>query len=371
MAAVADVLVVGGGAIGAACARELARAGRRVLILEPERDAGQAWRAAAGMLAPQIEAAADDPVLPLALAGRDLYPALAAELAETTGIDIGLWREGIAWVAADEAEAGMLQDRCAWQRRHGQDSEWLTAAELQGRWPWLGAAAGALWAPHDGALDPIRLVSALRADAQRHGAALVNDAAVALERNGECITGVTGREGRYSAADVILAGGAWSAQVEGLPRPLAVAPVRGQMAAFPCPEGADRAIVFGHGGYLLSRDGEAIAGSTMEYVGFRPGTTEGGIARVVSVAKVLCPALLGSRPTRTWAGLRPVSADNLPILGAEPRLPGLWYATGHGRNGILLAGITGLLVRQLVDGAPTAVAVDPFAPSRFWTWEHG
>ena len=138
MTSVEDVLVVGGGAIGAACARELAQAGRRVVMLEQGGDAGQAWRAAAGMLAPQIEAGPDDPLLPLGLAGRDLYPALAQALVEATGINVGLWHEGIAWAAADEVEAEALQARCAWQRRHGLSAEWLDAGEVRARWPWLG-----------------------------------------------------------------------------------------------------------------------------------------------------------------------------------------------------------------------------------------
>jgi glycine oxidase len=371
VAAVGDVLVVGGGAVGAACARELAQAGRRVVMLEQGGDVGQAWRAAAGMLAPQIEAGPDDPLLPLGLAGRDLYPMLAEALVEATGVDVGLWREGIAWAAADEIEAERLQAHCAWQRRHGLSSEWLDADEVRSRVPWLGPVCGAVWAPKDGALDPVRLVSALRRDAQRLGAELLYDSVTAVERRGDCVTGVIGREGRYSAADVILAGGAWSAHVDGVPRPLAVAPVRGQMAAFPWPDRARRAIVFGHGCYLLARGDEAIAGSTMEYVGFRSEPTPDGIGRITAAAGALCPPLRGGEPTRTWAGLRPVSADGLPILGAEPRLRGLWYATGHGRNGILLAAITGVLMRQLLTGDATALPLDAYAPSRFWSWEHG
>jgi glycine oxidase len=108
----------------------------------------------------------------------------------------------------------------------------------------------------------------------------------------------------------------------------------------------------------------------MEYVGFRAETTPEGIGRIVSAAGVLCPPLLGAEPTRTWAGLRPVSADGLPILGAEPRLDGLWYATGHGRNGILLAGITGVIMRQLLEGETPALPLEAYAPSRFWSWEH-
>ena len=368
MSATYDVIVVGGGPVGAACARELALTGRRVLVLDPEGETGQAWRAAAGMLAPQLEADQDDPLLELGLAGRQHYESLAAALRETTGADIGLWCEGIAHVAADEAEAGELRAKVAWQRQQGHLADWLDADEVRSRWPWLGATAGALWAPHEGALEPERLVAALRQDARRLGAALEEDAAVAVESHGDRVTGVVGRRGRYAAGDVIVAAGAWSAALAGLPRPIAVAPVRGQMAAFPWPVGAPRAIVYGRGGYLVARGEEAIAGSTMEFAGFDPRVTTAGLAHVLAAATALCPTLIGVEARRTWAGLRPMTPDGLPIIGGEPRLRGLWYATGHGRNGILLAGLTGWLMRQLIAGEIPDEDLAPFSPERFWRW---
>ncbi|MGH7534615.1 MAG: FAD-dependent oxidoreductase, partial [Gemmatimonadales bacterium] len=280
MTASYDVLVVGGGAVGAACARELALAGRRVLILEPGGEKGQAWRAAAGLLAPQIEAQQEDAALELGLAGRELYPELASALQETTSIDIGLWREGIAWVASTETEAGDLRSRVAWQRQQGHLSDWLDAEEVKARWPWLGPTSGALWAAHEGALEPAKLVAALLADAQRQGAVIVADEATALDLRGDRVIGVVGRSGRYSAGEVVVAAGAWSSGIDGLPRPLSVAPVRGQMAALPWPDGAGRAIVYGHGSYVLARGGEAIVGSTMEYVGYRPEVTSAGLGRL-------------------------------------------------------------------------------------------
>src|SRR6185312_5035512 len=115
-------------------------------------------KAAAGMLAPQIETGPEDPALELGLAGRELYASLAPALLETTGIDIGLWREGIASVAADETEAGDLRARVAWQRQQSHLSDWLDADEVRARWPWLGRTSGALWAPHEGAVEPQNLV---------------------------------------------------------------------------------------------------------------------------------------------------------------------------------------------------------------------
>ncbi|HEX6105533.1 MAG TPA: glycine oxidase ThiO [Gemmatimonadales bacterium] len=363
-----DVAIIGGGPVGAACARELARAGRRVLVLEAGGEMGQGWRAAAGMLAPQIEAEVEDPLLELGLAAREHYRSLADELLDSTGIDIGLWQEGIAAVAADEVEAAALRSRVAWQRQQGLLSDWLDTEEVRARWPWLGATQGALWAAHEGALEPERLVAALLADARQSGAELVADRVIGIECRGDRVAGVIGSHGRYPAGEVVLAAGPWSPLIEGVPRPLAVAPVRGQMAALPWPAGARRAIVYGRDCYIVARGDEAILGSTMEYVGYRPEVTSAGLGRIFAAATALCPSLHRAEVRRTWSGLRPVTADGLPILGPEPRLQGLWYATGHGRNGILLAGLTGLLVKQLVAGEPTAEDLLPFSPERFWKW---
>ncbi|HET6837579.1 MAG TPA: FAD-dependent oxidoreductase, partial [Gemmatimonadales bacterium] len=265
-----DTIIVGGGAIGAACAREMALTGRKVLVIEAGTDMGQAWRAAGGMLAPQIEADGSDPLLAFGLAARDHYDDLAAALRESTGEDLGLWRGGIARVATDPADAAALQARVAWQQAQGYGSEWLDRDEVRRRWPWLGPAVGALWAPRDGALDPVRLVEALLADAQRLGASVVRDQITGVVAHPTRIDGVRSGTARYTAPDVIIAAGAWSGLLDGLPRPLPVQPVRGQMAAVPWPEGAERAILYHKDAYVLARGREAILGSTMEYAGFHP-----------------------------------------------------------------------------------------------------
>ena len=360
-----DVIVIGGGAVGAGCARELASTGRKVLVLEPGGHHGQAWRAAGGMLAPQIEADANDPLLTLGLAARDHCHPLAAALLETTGIDLGLWQEGIARVATSDAEAAALESKVAWQRGQGYMCEWLEAEEVRRRWPWLGPATGALWAPRDGALDPEQLVRALLADAQRLGAVTVADRAIRIEQAAGEVTGVVGETGRYSAEHVVVAAGAWSGLLENLPRPLPVQPVRGQMAALPWPPAVPRTIIYHKDCYLLARGGEAIVGSTMESVGFRPEVTSAGLAQIFAATLVLYPSLIRAKVRRTWAGLRPMTPDGLPIIGGEPTVSGLWYATGHGRNGILLAGITGVLIRQLVDGHVPGVGLQAFGADRF------
>jgi glycine oxidase len=317
------------------------------------------------MLAPQIEADANDPMVEFGLVARDHYSQLAAALRETTGLDLGLWQEGIARVAGDDAEAAELKAKVAWQRRQGYACEWLEPGEIRQRWPWLGPTVGALWAPRDGALDPGQLVRALLADAQRSGAAIIQDRVLGIDRSSDRIEGVTGEAGRYFAGDVVLAAGAWSGLVRGIPRPVPVEPVRGQMAALPWPPGIERAIVYNKDCYLLARAGEAILGSTMEHVGFQPEVTSAGLAQIFAATLSLCPGLMRAKVRRSWAGLRPMTSDGLPIIGAEPELPGLWYATGHGRNGILLAGLTGVLLRQLIDGEQPVVNLQAYRASRF------
>lgn len=367
MAAPVDVIVVGGGVVGAACARELARAGRRVRILEPDAERGQAWRAAAGMLAAETEAEPDDPLLPLAVAGRDLYPALAEALKETTGIDIGLWRGGILHVALTDDDAAELRARLAERgRRTDGGAEWLEPNRLREGWPGLAHCRGAMWAPREGAVAPRELVQALRADAERSGAELAADEGLALEIRAERVLGVIGRRERHPAADVVVAAGAWSARLGGLPRPLAVEPVRGQMAALPWPAGLEPAIVYHHRHYVLPRDDEAIVGSTMERAGFDASVTPDGLSDVLRAARAIYPPLGALEVRRRWAGLRPMTPDGLPILGPDPCVRGLWYATGHGRHGVLLAPISAVLLAAMMDGRTPAEDVSPFRPGRFW-----
>ena len=360
-----DVIVVGGGPVGASCARELAQSGRRVLLFERGENRGEGWRAAAGMLAAQVGATGEDPLFELGLAGRELLAEQAPMLLDQTGIDVGFWQEGIARVAADEADAAQLRSQVAWQRQQGHICDWFDAGEVKTRWPWLGPTHGAFWASRDAAIHPVKLVEALLKDAEKLGVVIVRDSVVAVARRGDRVTGVMARES-YSAPDVVIAGGAWSGQIGGLPRPLTVEPMRGQMAALAWPPGVAPAVVMGKSCYLVARKGEAVVGSTIEHAGFAPEVTAAGLAEIFTGVSALCPSLAKGEVLRTWAGLRPLSPDGLPIIGREPRLTGLWYATAHGRNGILLSGITGVLITRLLSGENEVEHLAPLRPERFW-----
>src|SRR5206468_8544325 len=152
---------------------------------------------------------------------------------------------------------------------------------------------------------------------------------------------------------VVLAAGVWAPQIAGLPRPLPVEPVRGQMAATGWPAGTPAAILYHDRGYVLARGGDALLGSTMEHAGFDCRVTNEGLAQIFRGAIRLFPALLREPVLRMWAGLRPLTADGRPIVGAHPGVERLWYATGHGRHGVLLAALTGEIVGELLSAGAT------------------
>jgi len=362
-----DVLVIGGGIVGTAIAREMARAGRKVTVVEAGGHAGQGWQAAAGLLAPQIEAHVEDPLLEIGLAGREYYSQQQAELEETSGIRIGLQLSGILQLGTSDGEADRLRELVAAQRQRGLYCDWLSPEEVGGQWPWLGSTRGALWAPEDGSVDPSSLVHALIVDGNRLGVRRIEDRIESLEVvNGRALS-VRGR-GKYSAEDIIIAAGAWSGRLSGLPRPVSVEPVRGQMVAMTRPRHLPDVALYGYGHYLLTRGEEVLAGATVEHVGFSPETTEEGTESIRQAADRLCPPLIGSLVQRSWAGLRPGTPDGLPILGPEPKARGLWYATGHGRNGVLRAGMSGVVLLQMMAGEATLESVHAFRPERFWNW---
>lgn len=360
-----QVAIVGGGVIGAACARAAANRGLQVTLFAPPSHPAAASGASAGMLAAQIEET-DDALLPLAVRARDLYVELAPSLKDTTGIEIGFVPAGIATLALDEAEAATLRQRTASQRQAGLRCDWLDDAELHERWPGLAPAVlGALYAPEDGCLDPGALTAALRGDARRLGVQVVPDSVSSVVVTGGKLAAIRVRGRRVPVEHVVIAAGAWSPRIRGLPAPLPVTPVRGQLVATPWPDTLPPAILFQGHGYLLPRGDEAILGSTMEHVGFNARTTSVAIARIREHAARLCPVVATLPVVRAWAGLRPMSPDGRPILGADPDAAGLWYATGHGRNGILLAGLTGEILGDLLAQGRTNVDISTFSVTRF------
>src|SRR5438445_4755181 len=358
-----EVLVAGGGIPGRACARAAALRGIKVLLCEPGPAPAAASAASARSLGPPISRTATT-LRALGLRARDLYERLFSALAETTGIDIGLWRDGIAALAFDPVEAERLRDAVAEQRQAGLRCDWLEAEEGAERFPATAPCLGALFAPEDGAVDAPALARALRADAHRHGARTLNARVNRLSTILGRATGVETSAGKIKAEHVVIAAGAWSTNIEHLPRRLPIEPVRGQMGAAPWPADMPRIVLYYDHAYVLARSGEAIFGSTMEHVGFDGRVTDAGVREIVAAAQRLLPHL-PAVPTRTWAGFRPITPDGRPIVGPDPDVRGLWYATGHGRNGVLLAGLTGGIIGDLVSTGTTEVEIASLAPERF------
>jgi glycine oxidase len=351
-----EVVVVGDGLIGLASALALADAGRQVALVGAERP-GQASHAGAGMLAPSVERAAAA-VHAFAVRARDRYPGYVAALHERTGLEVPLNREGIIELARDDDHAASLRAALTGGAR------WLDATDVAELEPALAPAVGAAFHPHDGAIDNRRLLAALRQAIAGHpSVAGVAGPAEALRVDGaHPAVGLSG--GRWVEGEwLVLAAGAWTPLLRGLPRPLPVEPVRGQMLAVA--DAPLRHVVYGAGGYVVPRGGETVLGSTMERVGFDVHLTSDGLEHVHGVAAAICPALARAPEVERWAGLRPVTPDGLPILGPDPAQPRLVYACGHSRNGILLAAITGDAVAALVEGSAPPGDLAPFAVTRF------
>ncbi len=363
------VLVVGGGVAGAAAALALRERGAEVLLLERESPGARATGASAGMLAPQYEAEWPEPVFRLGLRGRAMHPGWVERLAELAGVELRVRTPGMLVPAFDRHEARRLEDRARWQREEGLPAEMLdpgAARELQ---PGAGRGAVAfLRLPEEAVVDAQVLARALPGALASAGVRTVRAEAAGLAVEGAGVRGVRLGDGRSLEADrVVLAAGAWSGELEGLPRPLPVRPVRGQMLRYP-PGSAELACLLANlgGRYLVPReDGTVLAGSTMEAAGFDASATETGARTVRRAAERLLPALEGVEPAERWAGLRPGTPDEMPILGPDPDVDGLVYATGFGRNGILLAPAAGRMAAELALGREPEDDWRPFRPDRF------
>ena len=370
MPSLPDAIVVGAGIIGLCSATAIARRGLNVLLIGEPRS-GEASLAAAGMLAPSVEKSAG-PAHRFACAARDLYPSYLEDLAEITGIRVPLNRLGVLQVALTEKGIQGLRKAAA------DRSEWIDRQALGELEPTLGHALGAVLNPDDGAVDNVVLIAALEELVRTEKR---------ISRIEGSVTGVSANEGNASvqlasgekleAGYVVLAPGAWGGDIEGAKRLGAVQPSRGQLISYDAI--GLRHVTYGPRGYLVPRAGGAlavpsrrdtpassvIAGSTMENAGFVSDTTPEGLAKVRSAAEEIAPALAISSIRASWAGLRPVTPDMLPILGPDPEKPRIVYACGHARNGILLAPLTGETVAALVTEEPLAHDLSQFHPARF------
>jgi glycine oxidase len=369
-----DVAVIGAGVCGLSVAWRAAQAGASVVVLDRGPSAPAATHVAAGMLAPVSEA--DPGELELTALGIDSgerWPAFAAELLDASGIDPGYRTCGSLLLARDRDEDEALERELALRGRHGLQARRLLPSRARELEPSLAPALrGALDIPGDHAVDPRATCAALRRAAELAGADIRTAPAPArIELTGDRASGVrTGDGPSFAAGQVVVAAGAWSGQDLGLPEAarVPVRPVKGQTLRLRDPQHRparallDRVVRF-EGGYLVPRgDGRYVLGATVEERGFDTTITALGLYELLRDASELVPGLLELVVEETLAGLRPGTPDNAPLLGPSPVVDGLHWATGHYRNGILLAPVTGELVAGALAG--TAAIPSPFAAAR-------
>jgi glycine oxidase len=368
----AEVAIIGGGVIGLAIARALALRGvRDVLLIERNSLGAESSSAAAGMLAPQAEANRAHEFFYLTCESRDLYPGFAAALLEETGIDIELETTGTLYLAFTQHDAEELEKRYEWQKQAGLAVESLSGEAARKLEPSICEDVRAcLRFPLDTQVENRRLISALASANERLGVCMeTGTAVVSLKIVRGRVAGIETSRGFVAAESVVIAGGAWSSLLGAsdiaLPN-LRIKPVRGQMLCFEAKPQIARHVIYSPRGYVVPRrDGRLLAGSTTEHAGFEKHVTAAGVQSILSAALEISPRIASLPMTDSWAGLRPRAADTLPVLGPCAEIEGVFYATGHYRNGILLAPITGeLIARAIVDKVfPATLKI--FSPDRF------
>ncbi|WP_249011335.1 glycine oxidase ThiO [Conexibacter sp. DBS9H8] len=369
-----DVLIVGGGVIGLAVGWRLRQRGLSVCVLE--RDAAparQTSRVAAGMIAPVSEASPTEPaLLTLGLASADMYPAFTGELESETGLSVGFRRCGSLFLARDGDEAAVLDRDLAFRERLGRPVTRLLPSEARRLEPALAPTLRlALDIPDDHAVDPRALTVALTRAFTRAGGELRTAVEVAaLSVSHETVHGVRLDTGESLAAgQVVVAAGPWSGQIAGLPPTARVAlrPVKGQIVTLSDPAGPgliDRVLRM-QPGYLVPRgDGRYILGASVEERGFDTSITAGAIFALLSDAIELVPGAAEWRIDELNAGIRPGTADNLPIIGPSPVLDRLLWATGHHRHGVLLTPLTAAIVVAAILGETPPEGAEAATPGR-------
>jgi glycine oxidase len=365
-----DVAVVGGGVIGASIAFELAAEKLRVVVLDRQQPGREASWAAAGMLSPAPDSPRDVPLVPLGRESLALYPRFVAAVEEASGKSVAYAREGaleILFAPHGEAE----RDRKVSEyRRLGLAAEAIPIDAARHWEKSIGPdARAAISLPEEGTVEPRLLMEALLAAARRRGVEIRPDCRVTgLLRERERCTGVFAGES-IGAGCVVVAAGCFSREIdpymEILVRNAPTRPVRGQMLALRPDAPILRRVLRSERGYLVPRrDGRVVAGSTSEEAGFEKRVTPEGMRKILDAALELCPSLARAEIVETWSGLRPGTPDDLPILGPTD-VEGLLIATGHYRNGILLAPVTAKLVREWIVKGRTDFNAAAFSPLRF------
>jgi glycine oxidase len=366
-----DAIVIGAGLIGSAVALRLAQEGLRVALLEKNAPGREASWAAAGMLSPAPDAPASIPLVPFGRASLSLYPQFIAEIEEISGHSTGYRTDGaIELIFSAEAERE-LSTIIALHHALGLRSEPLPLDEAYKLEPALTRRAqAAAFLPYEASVDARALTAAVLAAGLAAGVELFAHTQVSriMSERGRC-TGVSIHDGTlFAAPNVVVAAGAFSGLLEGVDSPLRARPIRGQMVALKSQEASLQHVVRSERGYIVPRDSEVpqrvVTGSTLEDAGFDKRVTPRGLEHILCTAQELVPALGNAEVVELWCGLRPDTPDHLPLLGPAG-IEGLTIATGHYRNGILLAPITAKLVREWIVEKRVSMDWELFNPLRF------
>jgi len=356
-----DVIVIGGGVIGLSIARELA--GRKSVLVVDRGPTGHGTsRAAAGMLTPLSEADDQGPFFQLSRASHALYPRFIEEVQAESRLDANYGEEGVLCLASTEPAACVLRHRYEWQKNAGFRVEFLSEADVHTMEPLITAPIeAAVFIPGESSVAPRRLVNALREACLNRGVDI---------RTGLTVEGISEKqvhiEGSTLSADsIVVASGVWSGNLAGLHPPIPVQPRKGQILSLGMPAGAFRRMIRWGSSYFMPRPtGELVVGATSEDAGFDLSNTPAGLSRLLVDAQQIS-SHVGAYPIlETWAGLRPATPDGLPILGCSA-IPGVIYATGHFRNGVLLAPVTAKIVSELIEGRKPSLPIDAYSPFRF------
>jgi glycine oxidase len=363
-----DVIIVGGGVIGCAIAFKLAIAGVKATLIERGQLGCEASRAAAGMLSPQSEAEGPGPFFELCLRSRLMYPDFVAALIELSGIDPEYSDEGALFVALSEEEQKELERWAFWQSRAGLETEWIPADSLRKLEPAVTELArGAYFVPGDHQLENRRLMDALECAIKRLGVKVIEGKAAdhLIIEKGKARGVACGAE-RLEAGTVVVATGCWSGQLlESAGIDLKLIPARGQMIAIKSAEHLITRVIHSGSCYLVPRrDGRVLIGATVEYVGFRKAITVAGITQLLMDAVKLIPSMGSYEIVEAWSGLRPDTADHLPVIGCTD-VANLLIATGHFRNGILLAPVTAEAVTEMIISDRVPAEIETFGIERF------
>lgn len=358
--------------MGLGIAWRLAQAACPVTVYDrAEAGCGASW-AAAGMLAAAVETEpGEEKLLALTLESQQMWPDFARELEAAAGISVGYRGEGTIVVALTRDDVEQLRFTYEFQKSLGLELEWLSGAEARRREPHLRPGVpGAVFSPRDHQVENRQLTRALAEAARGAGAKLYEHCPVReVEITGGCACGVVTDHGRDPADVVVLAAGAWSREIAGIPPTQLppVRPIKGQMLALRMDRGAPllRHVIWLPRGYMVPReDGRLVIGGTVEERGFDDTLTAGGMLALIEGAWRAVPAIEELAIAETWVGFRPGSRDDAPMLGPSG-IDGLVVATGHHRNGILLAPLTAETVSTYVLTGRLPDGVQPFTPQRF------